>query len=76
MVDATSVLRRVGTLIMVSLPPEVLAESGFLEGQHVLVRAHLGRIEIVPEEEPSAEVTAFADRVVDRYREALRRLGE
>lgn len=69
-------LRRVGNSVMVPIPPELLQESGFTEGQVVRLRSRLGHIELDSDEGPDAEVAAFAARFIDRYRDALQRLAD
>jgi antitoxin component of MazEF toxin-antitoxin module len=69
-------LRRVGNSVMLSIPSETLEESGFQEGQTVVLRSRFGHIEVEPAEGPDAEVAAFTARFVSRYREALQRLAD
>ncbi len=69
-------LRKVGNSIMVPIPPELLQESGFKQGQVVRLRSRLGHIDLDSDEGPDAEIAAFAARFTERYREALRRLAE
>jgi len=71
-------LRKVGNSVMLAMPPETLAESGFEEGQLMRIRSQRGRIEVEPDVDvvPDAEIVAFAARFTDRYREALSRLAE
>ena len=75
-VEVKRKLRRVGNSVMVPIPPEALAESGLHVGQEVIMRARFGQIDLVPCDGPTADVTAFAARFVDQYRDALRRLAE
>lgn len=69
-------LRKVGNSLMVPIPPEMLRESGFEEGQVLQLRSRFGHIDLEPEHGPDAEVAAFARRFTRQYREALTRLAE
>jgi antitoxin component of MazEF toxin-antitoxin module len=69
-------LRRVGNSVMIPIPPELLQESGFKEGQVVRLRSRVGHIDLDSDQGPDAEVAAFAARFLERYEEALSRLAE
>lgn len=69
-------LRRVGNSIMVPIPPEMLRESGLVEGQTVRLRSSVGHIDLDTDSDIDAEVVSFASRFVERYRDALQRLAE
>jgi antitoxin component of MazEF toxin-antitoxin module len=74
--ELTRRLRKVGGSIMVSIPPELLRDSGLQLDAVVRLRSQPGRIEIEPTEaSPSQDVVSFAARFTTRYRQALKELA-
>lgn len=69
-------LRQVGDSVVAALSPEVLRASGLQAGDHVVVTAEMGRIEIAPAPVPDLGLAGFAARFMDRYRADLARLAD
>lgn len=69
-------IRQVGDLVVVGLPPEILADSGLHVGDPVMIRSELGRIEVTPAPPANLGLAGFAARFMDRYRGDLARLAD
>lgn len=54
----------------------MVAAAGFADGTEAEVRAELSHIEIVPGNNPGAELLGYAAELFDRYDDDLRRLAD
>ena len=61
---------------MVSVPPEALREAGMQAGDSVVVRSHLGRLEILREDGPDADALEFMESFLAEYGEAMEKLAK
>jgi putative addiction module antidote len=66
----------VGNSTGVIIPRELLAASGFVQGDELLIRASRGRIEIETADDDFDEQIKAARAVMDRRRRALRELAK
>jgi antitoxin component of MazEF toxin-antitoxin module len=70
-------LRRVGGSVMLPLPPEILHDSGLVEGNEVEITSRRGRVEIEPvAPELDPEFTTWLYELLERYDSAWRQLAE
>ena len=66
----------VGNSTGVVISRELLAESGFAQGEEVIVKASPGRIEIEAADDDFDRQMRIAREVMQRRRKALRRLAK
>jgi antitoxin component of MazEF toxin-antitoxin module len=74
--ELTRKLRRVGGSVMVPLPPEILQDAGLSVHDTVVIRSHMGRVEIEPEAAPDPDALAFMDAFLAEYGEAMAKLSK
>lgn len=72
----TRKIRKVGNSLMIPLPPETLAESGFREGMEVAIESRPGHVDLEPAGVPDRSLVEFAARFSERYREDLAELAD
>jgi putative addiction module antidote len=65
----------VGNSTGLVIPRDLLAESGFAQGDELLIRASRGRIEIEPKDDDFEQELEVARGVMRRRRRALRELA-
>jgi antitoxin component of MazEF toxin-antitoxin module len=66
----------VGNSTGIVIARELLAESGFAQGEEVIIKASPGRIEIEAADDDFERQMAIAREVMQRRRKALRQLAK
>jgi len=66
----------VGNSTGIVISRELLAESGFAQGEEVIIKASPGRIEIEAADDDFERQMAIAREVMQRRRKALRQLAK
>ena len=70
-------LRKVGSSVMLSIPPEVLKEMNLEVGQNVLISSEGGVLRIEPSiPRPAPDVVQFMQRFTKKYDRAMRNLAQ
>lgn len=72
----TRKVRKVGNSLMIPLPPETLAVSGFTEGMEVAIGSRPGHVDLDPAGIPDKWLVEFTARFTERYREDLAELAD
>jgi hypothetical protein len=69
-------IRKVGNSLMIPLPPETIAESGFKAGMEVAITSRPGHVDLDPAGTPDTWLVDFTARFTERYREDLAELAD
>jgi hypothetical protein len=69
-------IRKVGNSLMIPLPPETIAESGFKAGMEVAIASRPGHVDLDPAGTPDTWLVEFTARFTERYREDLAELAD